>query len=648
MGRWLGVISATIIFFVGLNFYAIKYNKINSGLVLTQKELGNYRHLAAELKKKLQHYQDIAQRYQKKAQELEKEVNSLKTGAGSRQLSGPEKKTFKNMIKTLLQENEQLRTQLDKTSTMLKKVRRRPPYKRKYLSLRDELFKLKSRQRALEQKNRELNRIVSRLSKLEPYQRKFISLEKQYRNLKLSSQRLENELKMRQSQIDSLQAAKNSLQKDLEDKTLLLKQFRTKLQQLGSEMEIKEKLWSKIGREKETLKKDLETKVSLLNKSYLSLNELKSQIQLKDKQISSLQSESQAKDQLIQRLKNELNSSQKSLSGLQKRMEKLTKAKNELALQLEEIKKEKQSLKDNLVKTNAILSKVEKEKAASESALNNLNTRNTQLQQQLAEKEKEINSLQAQLSQLKSSLKGLQLSNETLSKNLNDFNLQIQNLKSQMALLKNEKEKIQIDRDAYFKEIKDLRQKLNLVKKDRDKFIAEIERLKDNINSVYSDLVKINSVLPSSLLEADIKKIKDMVKGGEKSVEVSINSVSSSSSLLTGKETTQSATKKISLSKASSPAATADNNVSFSKADYYYNRGVDLFKSRKYRTAVEMFKKAYRFNPQDSDSCYNLGIIYDEYLDSPRRAKVWYERFLKLKPEGEDAERVREYLQDLR
>jgi len=53
--------------------------------------------------------------------------------------------------------------------------------------------------------------------------------------------------------------------------------------------------------------------------------------------------------------------------------------------------------------------------------------------------------------------------------------------------------------------------------------------------------------------------------------------------------------------------------------------------------------------PLDKDACYNLGVLYEKYLDKPREAIKFYTRYINLADEADnDAEQVKAWVADIK
>ena len=80
------------------------------------------------------------------------------------------------------------------------------------------------------------------------------------------------------------------------------------------------------------------------------------------------------------------------------------------------------------------------------------------------------------------------------------------------------------------------------------------------------------------------------------------------------------------------------------KGAMQYNIGCVYRAAGHYKKAEEAFLAAARINPNDPAVHYNLGILYDDDLEMPHRAKKHYQLFLDLAPDDADAGQVYEWL----
>jgi len=81
--------------------------------------------------------------------------------------------------------------------------------------------------------------------------------------------------------------------------------------------------------------------------------------------------------------------------------------------------------------------------------------------------------------------------------------------------------------------------------------------------------------------------------------------------------------------------------------DMHYNMALVYAKEGKFREAEREYLRALRLDPTDSESHYNLGILYDDQFNDKRRAAMHYRRYLKLNPNGQDADAVKGWLMQI-
>ena len=85
-------------------------------------------------------------------------------------------------------------------------------------------------------------------------------------------------------------------------------------------------------------------------------------------------------------------------------------------------------------------------------------------------------------------------------------------------------------------------------------------------------------------------------------------------------------------------------NLPDENAVLHYNLGVFYTQNRDYKRAILEFEKVLEVNPNDTETIYNLGVIYGEYLGSREKAIAHFKRYLSLAPNDADADRARKYI----
>lgn len=81
-----------------------------------------------------------------------------------------------------------------------------------------------------------------------------------------------------------------------------------------------------------------------------------------------------------------------------------------------------------------------------------------------------------------------------------------------------------------------------------------------------------------------------------------------------------------------------------SNPDYYFNLGIEYLNKGQFVQAEESFKLVVNLNPLDKDACYNLGVLYDNYLGNKEKALKYYQQYLNISPDSPDARMVKSWM----
>lgn len=81
--------------------------------------------------------------------------------------------------------------------------------------------------------------------------------------------------------------------------------------------------------------------------------------------------------------------------------------------------------------------------------------------------------------------------------------------------------------------------------------------------------------------------------------------------------------------------------------DTFYNLGIEALRKGEYGRAEQAFKQALALDPGDAQACYNLGVLYDNYLINKKEALKYYLRYVNTVPDAPDAEAVRSWVNEL-
>jgi tetratricopeptide (TPR) repeat protein len=85
-----------------------------------------------------------------------------------------------------------------------------------------------------------------------------------------------------------------------------------------------------------------------------------------------------------------------------------------------------------------------------------------------------------------------------------------------------------------------------------------------------------------------------------------------------------------------------------SSPDYYYNLGIDYLKKGQFVQAEESFKLTINLNPLDKDACYNLAVLYENYLGNQEKALKYYQQYLNINGGAADADQVKSWIKALK
>lgn len=95
------------------------------------------------------------------------------------------------------------------------------------------------------------------------------------------------------------------------------------------------------------------------------------------------------------------------------------------------------------------------------------------------------------------------------------------------------------------------------------------------------------------------------------------------------------------------------NKTKYSKEDklmanlLYYNLGLSFTLAVDFGSAIGAFEEALKFNPNDADSCYNLGLLHSTYSQDSNKALIYYKRYLEIYPQGTRRVEVKQRIETL-
>jgi len=92
------------------------------------------------------------------------------------------------------------------------------------------------------------------------------------------------------------------------------------------------------------------------------------------------------------------------------------------------------------------------------------------------------------------------------------------------------------------------------------------------------------------------------------------------------------------------PKVRAKRELDEQKLDMHYNLAIAYDRRRMYKEARQEYLKCLAINPNDANVHYNLAILYDDKLNMNAKAIEHYQKYLELRPIGEDAEKVKTWM----
>jgi tetratricopeptide (TPR) repeat protein len=80
----------------------------------------------------------------------------------------------------------------------------------------------------------------------------------------------------------------------------------------------------------------------------------------------------------------------------------------------------------------------------------------------------------------------------------------------------------------------------------------------------------------------------------------------------------------------------------------YYNLGVGALQKGDFIQAEAALRRVVELVPTDKESCYNLGVLYEKYLNRPKDALKYYLRYVNLSNDQDlDVERVKGWIREI-
>lgn len=86
--------------------------------------------------------------------------------------------------------------------------------------------------------------------------------------------------------------------------------------------------------------------------------------------------------------------------------------------------------------------------------------------------------------------------------------------------------------------------------------------------------------------------------------------------------------------------AMLESSIQKERTLYNYNLGVAYVQAGLYDDAIEAYEKSLKFDNNNPDAQYNLGLIYKNFKDDPEIARQHFLKYLELKPDAQDKDEV--------
>ncbi len=265
-----------------------------------------------------------------------------------------------------------------------------------------------------------------------------------------------------------------------------------------------------------------------------------------------------------------------------------------------------------------------------------------QLEDELAEK---IQSMQEELKATTAKIK-----REAASRGEEFFNqekellAQVKELKSKLTCFNREKDTVQEEMTNLFAGLMEEKAKLNhynlgFTYEKEENYQAAIEEyeeiLKIDLEEAYANLRLANIYIHdikdpnrASYYAREYFNLKDTIEIG--STEKS--------------DLEKAAEKEIESSVKLNVAKQTLEYINMQKLRFYYNSALIYDNMGRYREAVEEYRKALKQKPDDADTHYNLGIVYDNHIKDKEKAIYHYNKYLEISQDANDSKKVENWI----
>jgi tetratricopeptide (TPR) repeat protein len=153
----------------------------------------------------------------------------------------------------------------------------------------------------------------------------------------------------------------------------------------------------------------------------------------------------------------------------------------------------------------------------------------------------------------------------------------------------------------------------------------------------------------------ELKKVEDFYNAGKKYMQAGNFSAANEEFMkaeLVLRLRREMPTELLTFDSVAAPNAAIEANVVPEHAlepNVYYNLGVGALQKGDFAQAESAFLRVLQINPLDKEACYNLGVLYEKFLDRPEEAVRYYTRYINLTDDADrDVEQVKSWIKEMK
>lgn len=209
----------------------------------------------------------------------------------------------------------------------------------------------------------------------------------------------------------------------------------------------------------------------------------------------------------------------------------------------------------------------------------------------------------------------LLLKSNSLTAQLKKDKQALVNINEELLEIKSAKEKLAKENERY--------------QADSISFLALNARLNEENEKFQKKLREAQKVIENQ--EAELQRVNDSLNRIDNKKNAAVNGREQSKIILEK----EALIKKVKKLKA---------NLRDERMLYHYNLGVAFAQAAFYDEAIMEYEKSLESNLNNPEAHYNLGLLYDNYKNEPKKAAIHYRKYLDLKPEAADKEEVEAWI----